>query len=181
MPLLDIQVKMDDNKVIYKFYSKPMSSKFTILANSAMPEKMKRNCLVQEGIRRLRNTSRSLGWELKAEILSEYSNKMRVSGYYAKYRLEVIQAAVRGFQVQCEKADKGVKPLHRPREFDSHSRWRKKCLTRYTWYRPHNSVLFVPCTPNGNLAREIQKVVSEETARLALTACTPNGILAKEI
>ena len=81
-----------------------------------------------------------------------------------------MQAAVRGFQMQCEKADKGVRPLHRPREFDSHSRWRKKCLTRYTWYRPHNSVLFVPCTPNGNLAREIQKVVSEETSRLSLTA-----------
>ena len=90
MPLLDIQVKMESNKVVYKFYSKPMASQYTILANSAMPERMKRNCLVQEGIRRLRNTSRSLDWEFKASILSEFSYKLKVSGYHARYRLEVI-------------------------------------------------------------------------------------------
>ena len=96
MPLLDLQVAMCNNKVIYKFYSKPMSSPYVILSNSAMPDKVKRNCLVQECLRRLRNTSRSLDWTLKAEILSDFSNKMRVSGYCARYRLEIVQPAVRG-------------------------------------------------------------------------------------
>ena len=55
MPLLDLQVKIEQKQVIYKFYSKPMSTPFLMLAKSAMPDKMKWNCLVQEAIRRLRN------------------------------------------------------------------------------------------------------------------------------
>ena len=46
MPLLDLQVKIEQKQVIYKFYSKPMSTPFLMLAKSAMPDKMKRNCLV---------------------------------------------------------------------------------------------------------------------------------------
>ena len=121
---------MYNNKVIYKFYSKPMSSPYVILSNSAMPDKVKRNCLVQECLRRLRNTSRSLDWTLKAEILSDFSNKMRVSGYCARYRLEIVQAAVRGYQLQCERADRGIKPLHRTREFESFQRYKKKSLAK---------------------------------------------------
>ena len=82
----------------------------------------------------------------------------------------MIQAAVRGFQAQCNKADSGTRPLHRPREFESYNRWRKKCLTKYTWYKPYNSVVFIPCTPDGILAKQLQKVISEETDRLSLKA-----------
>ena len=53
MPLLDIQVRVVNNQVEYKFYSKPMSNPYVILANSALPEQMKRNSLVQEAICRL--------------------------------------------------------------------------------------------------------------------------------
>ena len=100
MPLLDIQVKVENNQVKYKFYSKPMSSQYVILSKSAMSDKIKRNTLVQEAIRRLRNTSRDLPWELKAKILSEFSNKMMISGYSEQFRLEVIQSPVRGFEKQ---------------------------------------------------------------------------------
>ena len=137
MPLLDLQVRVNEsNKVEYRFYSKPMSSPFVILANSAMPIKIKRNCLIQEAIRRLRNTSRSLDWGIKAKILSEFCNKMMISGYSEKFRLEVIKSAVRGYEKQCLDADQGIKPLHRSREFQAEQRMKKKALTKTTWYRP---------------------------------------------
>ena len=85
MPLLDIQVRVVDNQVDYKFYSKPMSNPYVILANSALPEQMKRNSLVQEAIRRLRNTKRDTEWETKAAILSEFVYKMKISGYSEKF------------------------------------------------------------------------------------------------
>ena len=44
----------------HKFYKKEVSNPLPMLASSAMPMKIKRNSLAQEGIRRLRNTSRSL-------------------------------------------------------------------------------------------------------------------------
>ena len=135
MPLLDIQVRMgENNRVEYQFYSKPMSSKYLILESSAMPRKIKRNCLIQEGVRRLRNTSRELDWKVKAEILSEFSFKMLRSGYDSKFRLEIIQAAVGCYEKQCDLADRNVRPLHRLREFERESRWKKKKLTKTSWY-----------------------------------------------
>ena len=38
-----------------------------------------------------RNTKRSLPWEVKAEILSEFSNSMSRSGYSEEFRLDVIR------------------------------------------------------------------------------------------
>ena len=169
MPLLDIQVKVENNQVKYKFYSKPMSSQYVILSKSAMSDKIKRNTLVQEAIRRLRNTSRDLPWELKAKILSEFSNKMMISGYSEQFRLEVIQSAVRGFEKQCDKADKGITPLHRPREFQAEERWKKKHLTKTSWYRPNNAVLFIQATPGGELANELQVIMNEEAPRIGMS------------
>ena len=72
MPLLDLQVQVrDDNQIFYKFYKKKVSNPLLMLQSSAMPEKVKRATLTEEGIRRLRNTKRELPWEEKAEILSE--------------------------------------------------------------------------------------------------------------
>ena len=43
---------------------------------------------------------------------------MKNSGYSEQ------QSDVRGFEKQCEKADKGLTPLHRPREFQTEQRWK---------------------------------------------------------
>ena len=94
-----------------------MASPFVILESSAKPARIKRNSLIQKCFCRLRNTSRSLAWEVKADILSEFSNKLRVSGYKERYRLEVIQAALGVHDKQCSLSDKVVKPLYRTREY----------------------------------------------------------------
>ena len=84
MPILDLQIKVEDGEIIYKFYKKSVSNKLTMVERSAMPMQIKRNSLVQEGIRRLRNT--------KKEIFSEYSFSLMLSGYSEKLRLETIKA-----------------------------------------------------------------------------------------
>ena len=98
MPILDLQVKVSQNRIVHKFYKKPVSNPLLMLENSAMPMKVKRNSLAQEGIRRLRNCSRDLPWSEKAEILSEFSHKLMLSGYSERFRLDIIQSAVRGYQ-----------------------------------------------------------------------------------
>ena len=50
MPILDLQVQTVNNKIIHKFYKKPVSNPLLMLENSAMPMKVKRNSLAQEGI-----------------------------------------------------------------------------------------------------------------------------------
>ena len=75
-----------------------MSNNRVMLAKSAMPNNIKRNSLAQEVIRRLRNTKRDLPWSVKAEILTEFSHSLMSSGYSEKFRLDIIQAGVIGFE-----------------------------------------------------------------------------------
>ena len=91
-----------------------------------------------------------------------------LSGYREQFWLETIQSAVRGYENQCAAADAGVKPLHRPREFQSEERRKNKLLSMR--YRPASAVEFIPATPGAELAAEIQKIVTEETAKVGLTA-----------
>ena len=66
---------------------------YVVLSRSALPNKIKWASLVQEGVRRLLNTRRQLDWDtVKADILTEFSWALKISGYSAKFRLDVIQA-----------------------------------------------------------------------------------------
>ena len=169
MPLLDLQVQIQDNQIMYKFYKKPVANPRLMLEKSAMPKNVKRSSLVQEGIRRLRNTKRELPWDVKSEILSDFSHKLKLSGYSEKFRLEVIQAAVRGYRRQCERADKGGTPLHRPRSYQRETRRQKKLLAATSWYRPADVVGFFPMTAGGKLAKQVQHIVTEELGRLDMS------------
>ena len=141
MPLLDIPTRVEDGKVSYIFYKKSVSNPLLLRANSAMPLKMKRTALIQEGLRRLLRTRRQLPWEIKARILSEFSHKMMLSGYWERFRLEVIEAAVRLYDLKCQRADQGTEPLHRLRSFKRAERRKKKLMTLYpyVWHKPHDA------------------------------------------
>ena len=95
MPILDLECRVADDIVEYKFYKKPVTTPYLILSRSALPTKIKWASLVQEGVRRLVNTRRQLDWDtIKVDILSEFSWAMKISGYSEKFRLDVITAAI---------------------------------------------------------------------------------------
>ena len=168
MPLLDIQTRVQDGKVSYIFFKKGVSNPLLLRANSAMPLKMKRTALIQEGLRRLLRTRRQLPWKLKAEILSEFSHKMMLSGYWERFRLEVIEAAVRLYELKCQKADQGIEPLHRLRSFKREERRKKKLLTPYIWQKPYDAPLFVPATPGSVLQGWVQEVTDKHLGRMGM-------------
>jgi hypothetical protein len=171
MPLLDLEVRVaEDNSLDYQFYSKPCASKFTMMRDSAMPARTKFNGLVQEVIRRLRNTRASLPWEEhQAVILTKFCRMMKRSGYPEGYREEVLKAGVTGFERQLEASRRGEKPLFRPREWRKDERRKRKMVRRVGWYRPADTVGFYPATPRGELAKEIGKVLEEEGARIGMS------------
>ena len=140
-----------------------------MLARSAMPNKIKQNSLAQEVIRRLRNTRRSLPWSEKAAILSQFSHSLMSSGYSEKFRLKIIQAGVTGFERQCYAADNGGTPIHRPWSYNREERDRKKLMTKTSWFRPHDTVLFIPSTPNGELLRRIKPIVDKNAKRINMS------------
>ena len=168
MPLLDLAISVQNNKVDFRFYRKEMASQFLIMKRSAMPLSIKRASLVQEGVRILRNTERSTPWSTKAMFLSEFSNRMRISGYHDTYRLDIIQAAVEIYEKQLVEDDANRTPLYRNKAWNKEERRNKKLITRTAWYRPAEAVGFFPATPGGELNRIIQKVLDEEGPRLNL-------------
>ena len=158
-----------------------MASQFLIMKRSAMPLGIKRASLIQEGVRILRNTKRSTPWSTKAALLSDFSNRMRISGYHDTYRLHIIQAAVEIYEKQLANDDAGTTPLYRDKSWNKEERRNKKLITRTSWYRPADAVGFFPATPGGELNRIIQGILDEEGPRvkLKLRAVEKGGISLK--
>ena len=122
--------------------------------------------MTNEVLRRLRNTSRELPWSVFADTISEYSNDMKNMGYGEKFRAKVIQAALTGYRRQCQLADTGARPLHRPRSYDEVNRRNKKLMSRDGQY---DLAAFYPATPEGWLVKGISKIMKEEGARIGLS------------
>ena len=133
-----------------------------------MPGKIKRTSLAQEGLRRLRNTRPSLVNIEKVKLMEDMAEMMLRSGYPEEYRREIIQSSLAGYQRQVEASERGDRPLYRSREWREADRRQEKVLKKVSWYRPADSVLFLPVTPNSELANMARKVVEDEGKRLGV-------------
>ena len=171
MPFLDLQLRIaSDKSVDWKFYKKSMSSKYFILNRSAVPAKVKRASLAQEGLRRLRNTRPTLLPGEKVRLMEDFAEMLLESGYPEYFRAGILRAALTGYNKQAEADFRGSVPLYRPREWQQEERRRKKLIKKASWYRPADVVLFLPATPDAGLASRIRGVVEEEGRRLGLAA-----------
>ena len=65
----------------------------------------------------------------------------------------------------------GYKPLYRQQE----KRERRKLVKRASWYRPADTVLFLPVTPVSVFASRVRGVVEEESRRLGLSVRVVEG------
>lgn len=162
MPILDLKVNMQDNMIVYRYYRKDMANFKLLMAKSAMPFKMKKTCLIQEVLRILRNTSRRLDNEIKTNFLNEFSYRMMISGYSEKVRLEVIQKGLEAYERQLKRDEENECPLYRPKGYNEEERRKKKLRNKMSWYKPHDTVLFCPPSPNSMLANEMKKIAAEE-------------------
>ena len=146
LPILDLKVWIKEvevevegqnvfgPKLYYHFYRKPMSNWLLIPAKSAMSNSVKRTAITQYGLRILRNTKLELEWEIVAELLSEFAERLRDSGYGERFRVEVIRSILEGWRKMVEEQEKGGRPINRPRKWNQgereESKWRKKT----SWY-----------------------------------------------
>ena len=119
LPILGLQVKVeqveDTPKLLYYYYRKPMSKCQLMHANSAMPADVKRTSLTQYGLRILCNTKLEVPWSQKADMLSEFCARLRDSGYNQRYRQEVIQSVLRGWEKMVAEQEAGRRPIKRAR------------------------------------------------------------------
>ena len=171
MPALDIMVSVNEdmeNRIDYEFFEKPTKNPRVILADSAINSTAKRTILTQECLRRLRNTKVELGEYCRNMHLNNFMVKLKNSGYNEKFRLEILDSALKAFEKMLEEDKMGIKPLFRPRDWKKEERDAMKKDKKLNWYNnekktkmKYKSVLFVPSTPGGVLTKQLKKREAE--------------------
>ena len=161
LPVLDLKVKLGlKNQIDFEFYEKKTKNSRVILASSALPWLQKETILVNEAVRRLRNTTPQLGSETQNFHLNVFMVKLKNSGYSANFRAKIIRKAKTIYSKQLENDREGTKPLYRSRKQILEDRIKKK-HSKKSWWKTgkqnFNTVLFVPPTPGGILAKKMRE------------------------
>ena len=146
LPTLDTNLYTTTNgKIRYKYYEKPMASNVVLQKQSAMSESMKRATLVEEVVRRMRNTSIETEVKLKIEILEGLVDKMERSGYSEEYMCDIMKDGLTKWEAMkwrsnLEKDHEDYRPLHLGKWFKTRERRKKKMMAKSTWYKekPNN-------------------------------------------
>ena len=98
------------------FYQKSMYSPVVNMYRSDVSAKTKRDSLLMEGIRRLRNISTGVSETERRNILGRFMNTLRLSVYNSKYRSELLRGILkRDREIQTE-IDSGKRVRHRSRQ-----------------------------------------------------------------
>ena len=144
-------------QVYYEFYSKPMLLKRTILASSALPWQQKRTVLTQELIRRLIRTKKELPCQIKQKILSSFMQILINSGYNFKFRKEILNSGLNGYNKILQQSQNGTKPIFRSKEWRASSRRLETQRKRKNWLGSYKSCIYVPPTPGAKLRKIMQE------------------------
>ena len=170
MPVLDIKVwidTIDDTPVLlHTFYKKPVASRYTILAKSAMGKGVKRNTLFQEAIRRLKNISPSLPWSEAIPHMEEFGNMLRISGYSQEYRHNIIKGAVdRMKEVRAKVARGEWTSQYRDREAIVSAKEARGGFSKGTWFLKGETTTTLTCaaTPGSILQDHIKTTLKAGT------------------
>jgi hypothetical protein len=176
MPMLDTQVGVRGNQVYFEFYEKAVNTPYCIPERSAHSWRIKRSSLVQEGVRRMLNTSRNTSALTRKDIMERWDKKLRYSGYKSRFREQVISTALGIYKDKVkEDAKEGGKPLYRTREWRREARDKEKELKSTEWYKGQGAVtniapLIIDPTEGGIMKDEMQKICEQfrETHKMGI-------------
>ena len=166
LPVLDVcmwtEERVGGTVLEYEFYSKSMANPVTIPADSAISNSMKISTYRQEVFRVLANTSVSLPWERKAELLTNMVCRMEQSGYNTGFIVTAINGGIRAHLKVLANYQENGTPVHRPKDWEGR---RKRSKKRNDWFQQgggeggnqvYSSFVFVPSTPGSTLAKLLQ-------------------------
>ena len=99
-----------------------------------------------------------------APVLSVYMLRMRKSGYPEKYRKDTFRRSLRIYDNMVEDDLSGARPLYRPKDWNIVARRKAKQKKKYEWSTRggHVAPIFVPPTPNSELALSLKAIAETE-------------------
>ena len=97
-------------------------------------------------------------------VLTNYMTRMKQAGYGEKYRKSTLLKALGMFDKMKEENDKGIRPLHRPTEWQEEERREAKKKKKHSWSNKGGYIapIFVPATPGGELAKQLKNIAESE-------------------
>ena len=145
LPTLDLEIRVNDqNKVIYRYYEKPMIPNMVLHKRSAMPESTRRSTLNQELIRRMVNTSEMVSMEERVGIVDKYATKLMNSEYPLEEARNIIIGGLKGYErllsLSKDTTNPKWKPLHMAAGWNARNRKRAKDLSKTNWYKGKTEV-----------------------------------------
>ena len=170
MPVLDLKVLINQNKISHVFYRKECSRPCVILNRSAVSAGIKRNVIFQEGLRIIRNCSTDTPANTVNHHLTVFMNSLRRSGYNERYRLNMI----RGIRNRAKQIEENINS-GKWRRYRSDSLTRASKLKRpgryaSTWFLGGGvrDTIRTSITPGSTLATQIRSklnMIQDKTRR----------------
>ena len=158
LPILDLEVWVSNSRIYHSFYKKPMATKKVVHAKSALPTKVKRSILLEEGSRRLRNCSPELEWDTKVFHLNRLSSEMKNSGHSQTFRSTILNRVAVKYLASLSNHQEGKRNMYRNKKERLEQEQIIKALTgNDTWFRKggFTSTQTVPSTTGGVLASKV--------------------------
>ena len=93
--------------------------------------------------------------------------RMKTSGYSERFRMQVLESGIAGFERMRQVAESGGRPINRKSSWEKQSRKKAKVAKSINWHKSggYDVPIFVPNTPNSELARRIQEVEKSNPQR----------------
>ena len=193
LPTLDTELWIEQGRIKYRYFEKPMSNKMVISKQSAMAENSKIAALRQDLVRRLKNTSLELDQIEWDRVIDNYSVKLISSGYDRKQVHRVVTAGLKGFERLLYKQEQGLGNIHRPAASNRKARNKKKLLGKSNWFRKKKDVTTekpkrLDCAnnrgphnkkPSTKLNQGKNDKMELKTTTVLFIEHTPNGELAR--
>ena len=169
-PMLDVKIwigKSKDGitKVLHQHYIKEVSSRALINANSAHSDNMKKNVMINEIVRILKNCSVHLQWDEIAEWVAYFVKRLQFSGYTQEFRHTVVTRALARYDKRVRECIRigTMYPILSEEEKSAKKRKRNEWYARSGKYE---SIMFVEATPGGELRNKVQKLAERHRVRV---------------
>ena len=172
LPILDVEVWIGETvdgalKILHSHYMKDVSSRMVMGQRSAHGDNTKRNVMVNEVGRILRNCSVYLPGDEVADKVSYYVRRMEYAGYDKGFRYNVVKMAIRKHQRRIKKWRKGETMYARDGGVrDGVDRHRRK----NRWYAgddgKYESVMFIQATKGSELKNVVQRLAKKNKVKL---------------
>ena len=160
LPILDLEVWVENNIILHSFYKKKVSTKCVVMARSALPAANKRAILISEGVRRLMNCHVDLPDQEKADHLSEFNRVMAKCGHSESFRGIVTARAIGKYEKAWLSFREEGKEVYRSKdEKKAQVQARGGKQDKGDWFKQlgYQNTLVLPATVGGVLGNNVKK------------------------